>query len=253
MAAKCFPTIWPYSGRAPTRLQSRGFLTPIASVAIAFLIVQAFDIECCPRDLLGTDPRLSECRTSRNHGSTTGEKSSSRAQWLCPRPKSWPTLCSRLRRSFAEVGTRVIQWSWSADPPNLAGANEQTLPTDSIATISSERSNQVVVDADVGIAGSYLVLSDSYSPDWRVSVDGRDAPLLRANGLFRAVPVPVGRHRVVFTYLPQSFLWSAAVSAIAGVAVMAIIATRRNKAPLAGAPTSTTRGLDGTLERSDIF
>jgi hypothetical protein len=115
-------------------------------------------------------------------------------------------------------------------PTESRGANGQTLPADSIATISSERSNQVVVDAEVAIAGSYLVLSDSYSRDWRVSVDGRDAPLLRANGLFRAVPVPIGKHTVVFTYLPQSFLWSAAVSAIAGVAVMALSATRRNTA-----------------------
>jgi hypothetical protein len=116
-------------------------------------------------------------------------------------------------------------------PAESPGVDEPKLSAGSIATISSERSNQVVVDADVGMAGSYLVLSDSYSPDWRASVDGRTAPLLRANGLFRAVPVPIGRHTVVFTYRPQSFLWSAAVSAIAGVAVMLLCATRRNTAP----------------------
>jgi uncharacterized membrane protein YfhO len=53
-------------------------------------------------------------------------------------------------------------------------------------------------------ADGYLVLNDPYHPWWRASVDGRDAPILRANVLFRAVPVPAGRHRVEFAFEPLS-------------------------------------------------
>lgn len=47
-----------------------------------------------------------------------------------------------------------------------------------------------------------LLLNDAYDPDWRVTVDGRPATLLRCNFLMRGVAVPAGRHRVVFTYRP---------------------------------------------------
>jgi uncharacterized membrane protein YfhO len=36
-------------------------------------------------------------------------------------------------------------------------------------------------------------------------VDGRPAPILPANHLFRAVPVDAGTHRVRFVYAPASF------------------------------------------------
>lgn len=52
----------------------------------------------------------------------------------------------------------------------------------------------------------YVLLLDAFDPGWRASVDGSPAPLLRANGVFRAVPVPAGAHAVEFLYRPSS-LW----------------------------------------------
>jgi len=47
-----------------------------------------------------------------------------------------------------------------------------------------------------------VVLRDSFYPGWRATVDGVDAPVLRANYLFRSVEAPAGKHTVVFRYLP---------------------------------------------------
>ena len=57
-----------------------------------------------------------------------------------------------------------------------------------------------------------LVLTDTDAPGWRATVDGAPAPIHRANGLFRAVHVPEGEHRVVFEYAPSGLRWGALVS-----------------------------------------
>jgi hypothetical protein len=50
----------------------------------------------------------------------------------------------------------------------------------------------------------YLVVTESWAPGWRAEVDAHAAPVLKANGVFRAVRVPAGRHRVDMTYRPLS-------------------------------------------------
>jgi hypothetical protein len=57
----------------------------------------------------------------------------------------------------------------------------------------------VHVDAD---GPGYVVLNDVWHPWWFAEVDGRPAPLLRANAIFRAVAVPAGEHDVRFVFRP---------------------------------------------------
>ena len=55
--------------------------------------------------------------------------------------------------------------------------------------------------------GGYVVLNDPYHPWWSAAVDGAEAPVLRANVLFRAVAVPPGRHTVRFEFRPLAGAW----------------------------------------------
>jgi len=43
-----------------------------------------------------------------------------------------------------------------------------------------------------------------WHPWWTADVDGVNAPILRANVLFRAVHVPAGRHVLTFEFKPIS-------------------------------------------------
>ena len=54
-------------------------------------------------------------------------------------------------------------------------------------------------------APGYLVLADLAYPGWRATVDGAEAPLLRAEGIFRALALPPGEHHIVFEYKPTLF------------------------------------------------
>jgi hypothetical protein len=43
-------------------------------------------------------------------------------------------------------------------------------------------------------------VSEVFYPDWKATVDGAPAPVLRANHVLRALALPAGRHEVVFRY-----------------------------------------------------
>jgi len=85
------------------------------------------------------------------------------------------------------------------------------------AKITGYENEKVVIEADARKDG-WLLLLDSYYPGWKATVDGKPAPIYRADGFFRAVPVPAGRHEVIFSYHPEAFYYSLWISA-AGLAV----------------------------------
>ncbi len=74
---------------------------------------------------------------------------------------------------------------------------------------------------------AYLVLTDSFHPDWKVTVNGTPAPLLRANQIFRAVALPAGTHHVVFRYRPAALLWGAALTLATAIAIALLVRRER--------------------------
>ena len=79
-------------------------------------------------------------------------------------------------------------------------------------------------------APGYLVVFDTFYPGWEATVDGQPAPILRANGMFRAVPVTPGVHHVELRYRPVSLRIGAWISAVAGavwVGLWGVVLRRR--------------------------
>ena len=66
--------------------------------------------------------------------------------------------------------------------------------------------------------GGRLNLTASGPNRWTASVDGQEAPIARADGLFRAVWLEAGPHRAVFRYRPRSFSIGLALSALGALA-----------------------------------
>jgi hypothetical protein len=85
-------------------------------------------------------------------------------------------------------------------------------PVQPFARITEDSSNRTLIEAGVGREDGYLLLLDSYSEDWSATVDGQQATIARADGLWRAVRLSPGRHRVEFLYRPRALAVGAAIS-----------------------------------------
>jgi hypothetical protein len=102
-------------------------------------------------------------------------------------------------------------------------------PAPPAATIVQESSGNVTIEASAGPGGGHLVLLDTYSPDWRATVDGEPAEMVRANALFRAVHLAEGHHTVRFDYQPRALVWGSAVSAAGLLATLGLLALGRRR------------------------
>jgi hypothetical protein len=68
-----------------------------------------------------------------------------------------------------------------------------------------------------------LILSDTFYPGWRATVDGAATPIYATNYLFRGVVVPPGEHTVRFVYQPDSWQRGLWLSGLGGVVVLGLI------------------------------
>jgi hypothetical protein len=112
------------------------------------------------------------------------------------------------------------------DNPTAPGAPLPALSGDAevgTAEIVIDEPDRVVVEADLTRPGC-LVLLDVWYPGWQCrTAEGRELPVWRADGLFRAVELPAGRQRVEFVFRPTMLRIGASVSlaSLAGVGIMA--------------------------------
>jgi uncharacterized membrane protein YgdD (TMEM256/DUF423 family) len=104
------------------------------------------------------------------------------------------------------------------EPPGLALPG----PTDgSTAQVIAFAATDISVAVDA-VADGLLILSEVYYPGWRASVDGLPAPVLRADGLLRGIPIPQGQHVVRVWYAPASVRAGLAISALALILIGAV-------------------------------
>lgn len=86
------------------------------------------------------------------------------------------------------------------ETPPICHTRKDSAPA--TARLLAYENTHVVVDASAPPGGGWLVLNDVWHPWWFARVDGEEAPILRANVMFRAVAVPEGRHEVRFDFQP---------------------------------------------------
>jgi hypothetical protein len=103
-------------------------------------------------------------------------------------------------------------------------------PSESVRVVENEP-QRVVLQVALELPG-LVILADTYYPGWHLTIDGMPAPIYRANRMMRGAAVPAGRHTLVYTYWPASFLIGAMIS-IAGLCGLLAFAwwSRRSENP----------------------
>ena len=71
--------------------------------------------------------------------------------------------------------------------------------------------NRISFEAKLNQDG-YVFLNEIHYPGWTATVDGEPAEILRANGIFRALWVSAGAHRIEFRFWPRFLIPGAAIS-----------------------------------------
>ena len=145
-------------------------------------------------------------------------------------PRAWVVHQAEIRPVDDQVVERLSDWEFSPfeaailpeplEAP-LAGTGE-IAGTSTVRWVRREPAHLLL---DVTLpADGLLVLGDVYYPGWQTYVDGSPAPTLRANLTLRAVPVPEGQHKVEMVYRPWTVPAGIAISVLALVSAVAIMA-----------------------------
>lgn len=111
-------------------------------------------------------------------------------------------------------------------PPSGITVAKPAVSNTSKAMITTYSPNRVEVSTHADADG-LLLLTDTYYPGWKAEVDGIPADIYRADYAFRAVAVPSGEHRVVFRYMPLSFVLGASATAVSALGLLWWLVKRR--------------------------
>jgi hypothetical protein len=103
------------------------------------------------------------------------------------------TLDHLASRDFDALNT-VILAAAAGSSPAVSGS----APAGQVEIVHRDP-NSVTLRAQLA-RPAYVVLLDRYDPNWQATLDGRPAPVFRANQIFRAVYAGAGLHEIRFEY-----------------------------------------------------
>nr|MBA3388430.1 YfhO family protein [Rubrobacter sp.] len=157
-------------------------------------------------------------------------------------PRAW--IVHSARQAEPEEALELLD-SGEVDPRETALLEEAPPPLDLPGDASADRASVTRYEADrvrletsTGAPG-LLVLSEVYYPAWKAYIDGRPAPIYRADHLLRAIPVPAGEHTVELQYESSSLRAGMAIS-LTATAVLVALTLARIRRPRKGANETST-------------
>ncbi len=94
--------------------------------------------------------------------------------------------------------------------------------TGSKVNITGYQNNKVEIDALMTNPG-FLLLSDTWYPGWKATVDGKEQKIYRADYNFRAVYLLKGEHKIIFSYTPTFWRSGTILSLLSFFSILIIL------------------------------
>jgi hypothetical protein len=125
-------------------------------------------------------------------------------------------------RGKAVYDPRSLAWVEAERPSEVQQflSRAAVLPAEAPRIVRYE-SGRVEVEVDLRTPG-LLVLAEVFYPGWRLTIDGVEAPIYRTNRMMRGAGLTAGRHRLIFTYEPDSVKLGLALSG-AGLLLLGVL------------------------------
>jgi len=142
-------------------------------------------------------------------------KGSGRVRWyVCAQAaanaeESWAQLNRQLNQ--ANEGSAARKVILEANVPSGSPGCDEAAGSE--IDVLDERPDQMKFAVNSSADG-WLFVADLWYPGWRAWVDGIRVPVVRANYLFRAIPVKAGSHEVILAYRPVSFYAGLAIGVL---------------------------------------
>jgi len=108
-----------------------------------------------------------------------------------------------------DILQRLADPNWNPRATVLLNSTEvkvtPTPPPANVSPLPARTDLNLYTANDIDVAmrtprSGFLLINDAYDPDWQVTVNGKPAELLKADGILRAVQVPAGDSRVTLSY-----------------------------------------------------
>jgi hypothetical protein len=97
-------------------------------------------------------------------------------------------------------------------------------PADSTASVKQTLfDNEAITYESNSNKNNMAVFSEIFYKDWHAYIDGKIAPVIKANYVLRALVVPAGKHKIEFKFEPAIFNLSSKVSGATGWLLFALL------------------------------
>ena len=144
--------------------------------------------------------------------------------WVAAAATKAPDAAARaavLDPRFDPLRIAVLDSAAPVQTPPLSGLPEPLRIATSTSKLAPGRAS---IDlASPAPAGAVLVVSENYFPGWQASVDGRAAPVYRANFNLLGVPLPAGARTVQLTFHDPAYSTGKLLTVIALVASLVLL------------------------------
>jgi hypothetical protein len=240
------PRLWANSTRLvrPSDFRNEAVYAQYVFQGLFDNVPMAFGFDAFPGHSSIENPALQRLASTEEGVALLGVEYVRLAEELLVGPGGVPTVPPELVVARdAEMRTAIVR---VPDPRPRAFVTAEAFASPRPCSVRSAIPEQVELDCATPFPG-YAVLLDAAAPGWTASVNGIPAPIETADGVFRAVRVGAGAHRVVFEYRTPWLRAGAAIGIASWLAWLAIALVTARRAQ-SGRPELCRRASEGERE-----